>query len=68
MASQQLEKFQCRRCRHLLFTTENLSADHKIESNCSLWYLNDDDVLPWVLTLIDEVSFYVLLFRVVVCH
>jgi len=48
------EKFQCRRCRNVLFEWNDLTEDHVIKDSCSLWFLKDDDMLPWVSTLVNE--------------
>ena len=50
--------FKCRKCRTLLFTSKDLSKNHEQGTECSSWYLKDDDMLPWVEVLVDEVSRY----------
>ena len=49
--------FKCRKCRHLLFSSDDLSPVHAQVPQCSSWYLKDDDMLLWVQVLVDEVKF-----------
>ena len=48
--------FKCRKCRYLLFNSDDLLQSHVQTEQCSSWYLKDEDMLSWVLTLVDEVG------------
>lgn len=38
-----------------MFKSVDLSSQHIVQPSCSLWYLRDDDnILPWVLKLVEE--------------
>eukprot|EP00794_Sanderia_malayensis_P009763 gene9763-10762_t len=55
MACEENAKFRCRLCRFTLFETEDISKTHNLTEECSSWFLRDDEgMLSWVQTLIDE--------------
>ncbi|XP_065672385.1 uncharacterized protein LOC101239699 isoform X5 [Hydra vulgaris] len=49
-----MDVFMCRKCRSKIFEGKDLLQNHLTNTKCSLWFLQSDEILPWVNELVNE--------------